>query len=219
MLKHVYCLVTCVAMTLMGLAAADEPKQPARPAAVGMPSLRLLHQKAVQEELKMTDEQVKKVDEVAQKLKEEREAAIDKGEKPDLAKMVEKMDKAVAEFLKPEQLKRLKQIQLQVGGPRVFNNRELVKEMKITEAQQKKLKELQDEMAAEVKKIFEKDAESREEARKKVTDVNNKVREKIIDLMEGEQKARWKEKVGEPFKGVLPFGPPTEPSGAKPDKA
>jgi hypothetical protein len=42
------------------------------------------------------------------------------------------------------------------------------------------------------------------------TELNVKVREKIIDLMEGEQKEKWKEKVGEPFKGVLPFGPPME---------
>jgi hypothetical protein len=209
MLRHIFSAAACMALLAAGLAMADDPK-PTRPA-VGMPSLRLLHQKAVQEELKMTDEQVKKVDAVAQKLKDEREAAIDKGEKPDLAKMVEKMDKAVAEFLKPEQLKRLKQIQLQVGGPRVFNNPELAKEMKITDAQQKKLKELQDENAAEVKKIYEKDAESRDEARKKVAELNNKVGERIIDLMEGEQKEKWKEKVGEPFKGVLPFGPPMEP--------
>jgi hypothetical protein len=207
MRKHFFSTVACVAL-LAWSATGDDPK-PMRPA-VGMPSLRLLHQKAVQDELKMTDEQVKKVDALAQKLKDEREAAIDKGEKPDLAKMVEKMDKAVAAFLKPEQLKRLKEIQLQVGGARVFNNPELVKEMKITDAQQKKLKELQDETAAEVKKIYEKDAESRDEARKKVTELNNKVREKIIDLMEGEQKEKWKEKVGEPFQGVLPFGPPME---------
>jgi DNA-directed RNA polymerase subunit F len=208
-------LAAVAVLALVGLAAADEPK-PMRP--VAMPSLRLLHQKAVQEELKLSEEQLKKLSDATQKFKEEREAAIDKGEKPDLTKLVASTDKAVAEFLKAEQLKRLKQIQLQVGGPRVFANAALAKEMKITEEQKKKLTDLQEETAAAAKKIFEKDADSREEARKKMTELNNKVREKIIDVMDGEQKEKWKEKVGEPFNGVLPFGPPMDPPAVKPDQ-
>ena len=76
------CLVAVLALVslLASPAWAQEPKRP--PLDLAFPTLRLLTQKAVQDDLKMTPDQVKKLDAAFKKMRKLRDDAEDAGKKP-----------------------------------------------------------------------------------------------------------------------------------------
>ena len=88
----------------------------------GMDGSALLSQKSVQEELKLTEDQIEKVKKVGEdinaKFADDRKAAgKDMEKQAELRKKIsEERTKALAAVLKPEQTKRLHQIEVQVGG-------------------------------------------------------------------------------------------------------
>jgi hypothetical protein len=182
--------------------------------------------KSVQQELKLTEEQVKKVGETV--------AEVDKKHEDDLAeirkiedmmergtKMRELMatkttevNKALADILKPDQLKRYKQIELQqranspFGGglAGVFATPEIATELKLTDDQKEKIKGIGED--------FQKDAaDARANAggdfaamQEKMTAMRKEVTTKITGLLTDEQKKTWKEMTGEPFEVKYPMG-------------
>jgi hypothetical protein len=83
---------------------------------------------------------------------------------------------------------------------------DIAKEMQLTDEQTRKVREIRDAAMKEMAKVFEGGADSREEARKKMTEINKANDEKLLKLLSDEQKAKWKDLVGEPFKGELKPG-------------
>jgi hypothetical protein len=199
-------LLTLTLAFVVLLPRAEGAAGPAVPVARA-PLLRFLNQKAIRDELKVTADQMKKVGEAVKQLREKREAALDRGEKVDRMDLLKDMDSSVGVILKPAQLKRLRQIALQMNGAAVLGRREFAKYLKLSADQQKKLKALQKESAAAARKLFEGDY-TREEARKKLAGLNVQVYHKIVAVLNADQKAKWKALAGEPFKGVLRRGPP-----------
>ncbi len=190
----------------------------------------LVMNKSVQEELKLTDEQKKaftdgqkesfglmgKIDftEFA-KLKdlkaEERDAKIAEMMKP----INEFNEKLLEKNLKPEQVKRLNQIARQQLGVQAFGQADVQKELAFTDDQKKKVKGILDDLKEDVAEITKSGTEKGKggfpgrlsaEAREKITKLNDKAKDSILDGLTADQKSKWKESVGEPFELKNPFG-------------
>jgi Spy/CpxP family protein refolding chaperone len=167
--------------------------------------LFLLSQKSVQEELKLSDDQVKKFTDLGEKAREEFGKLRDLS-REDRQKKAEELskanDKAIAETLKADQLKRLKQIHWQQQGARAFSDPEVATALNFTAEQKDKLKAVQEEAQKEMRALRE-NGGNRDEARKKSEEIRKASNDKQMAILTDEQKAKWKELLGEPFKGEI----------------
>lgn len=168
----------------------------------------LLANKSVQEELKLSDEQQEKlkkaVEEVNAKFKDDLAAAgMDREKRQKVRGEINTaIAKTAGDILKPEQLKRVKQIEAQVAGVRAFAIERIQKELKLTDKQQEKIKELGETLRKDREEIFKDigtDREKRQEATKKMLAKNKEALEKISSELTDEQKKTWKELTGAPF--------------------
>jgi Spy/CpxP family protein refolding chaperone len=176
------------------------------PGGGAMSGLMLLGQKSVQDELKLTDDQVAKIKAAGEKQREALGGGLSREEaqqkRQELAKENEKL---VADLLKPDQAKRLKQISLQVQGARALANPDIAKQLNITEDQKRQIQEIQQEAGQQLQGLFQ--GGDREAAQKKMAEVRKSTNEKVMKLMTADQQAKWKEMTGEPFKGEISLFP------------
>lgn len=165
----------------------------------------LLQQESVQKELKLSEEQVKKIKELSEKQRESFRGLRDLSQEERRTKMQEAAkanEKAVGEILKPEQLKRVKQISLQRQGARALSNPEIAKVLNLTSEQTDKIKKIQEEARAGRGQRGQ-GGRLDEEARKKLEEARKATNEKIMGVLTAEQKTKLKEMTGEPFKGEI----------------
>src|SRR5262249_57012858 len=131
-----------------------------------------------QEELKMTEDQVAKVTAAATKQREAMQGLRDLDRQEQLKKMQEmnkESEKTAAEILKPDQAKRFQQIALQQKRTRAFTDEAVVKELKLTDEQQKKIKDIQDEAAKQRRELFgQGGGAAAADARQKMEELNKK---------------------------------------------
>jgi Spy/CpxP family protein refolding chaperone len=173
----------------------------------GVGPLMLLAQKPVQDELKLTDEQGKQIREQMRKQRETFGGLQDLAPEERRQKMEEiarANEKFLAEVLEPGQRKRLRQINLQLQGPRAAVNPQVAAGLNLGDEQKKQLRDLQQDAFSEMRKIREESNDPRE-LRTRMADFTRKMNEQVLKLFTAEQKARWKEMTGEPFKGKLEF--------------
>src|SRR5262249_42296862 len=164
--------------------------------------------KSVQDELKLTEDQTKTVAEASRKQMTARQSLRDL-EGAEREKKTQELnkeaEKVVADTLKPEQAKRLKQISLQQQGAQAFNNPEIAKELNITDEQKQKIKTIQEDAMKEMRTLFQPGGD-RTEAMKKIQELNKATNDKVMGVLTADQKTKWKEMTGEPFKGEIRFG-------------
>jgi Spy/CpxP family protein refolding chaperone len=189
-----------VAVLTVAFSLSQAQQQRQRPGGGGFGGgvMFLLGQKSVQEELKLSDEQIQKVKELSVK---QREALQDVPQEERRAKMQEinkANNEAVAKILKPEQLKRAKQISLQQMGASALRNEEVAKALKISEDQKDKIREIQTK-AREESQGLGRD----EEGRKKRQEITKATNEKVMGVLTAEQKTKLKEMQGETFTGKI----------------
>ncbi|MCI0458727.1 MAG: hypothetical protein L0Z62_17350 [Gemmataceae bacterium] len=212
-------LAITVAALLSGRAVAQNQVQPAQPAqpeptrliapgVMNNPQLILLNQKPVQEDLKLTNEQTKKVGELQQKQR----AAL-KGANPRerLAKMKEVNDaiqKDIKEMLKPEQSKRLGQLQVQQRGLNAFFDPQIAKDLGLTPDQQRQVREAIQGVGQQRQTIIQANQGNAQAIRDKLAELDKATMEGIVRSLTDEQRTKWKGMAGEPFKGVLPGAGP-----------
>jgi hypothetical protein len=111
-------------------------------------------------------------------------------------------DKAIAGVLKEDQLKRIKQIELQVGGLRALGKEDVQKELKLTDKQKEDLKSINEEVSKDTREIMMdvgRDREKRAEAQKKVAELSKKALDKFTEKFTDDQKKLFKEMTGEKF--------------------
>lgn len=178
--------------------------------------LFLAGQKSVQDELKMTEEQVKGVEKLAEKSREGFKGGFkdfkDLSDEEKKAKMEERVkemtekgkenDKAVAELLKADQVKRLKQIALQQQKTSAFTSSDVAEALKFTDEQKEKIKTIQEDARKERGELKGGD---REENKKKYETLQKATEEKLQGVLTDDQKSKWKELQGEAFTGEIKF--------------
>jgi Spy/CpxP family protein refolding chaperone len=168
----------------------------------------LLDQKSVQDELKLSDEQIKKVKALSEKQRESfrgqrgQRGQRDEETRKKMEEARRAADKTVAEILKPEQLKRVKQISLQQQGARALSNPEVESALKLTDAQISKIKSIQEETRTARGQRGQR-GQRDEAARKKLEEARKATNDKLMNVLTDEQKAKWKELTGAPFKGEI----------------
>ena len=123
----------------------------------------------------------------------------------------ESTQKAVAEFLKPEQLTRLHQCSTQVRGAMAFADPEIAKKLNITDAQKGEIKTINEESAEQMREIGQGFQDDREGTMKKMAEHRKETLAKIVAKLNDEQQKTWKELIGSPFEYVpTPFRRPNQ---------
>jgi hypothetical protein len=170
----------------------------------------LLANESVQKELKLDEKQVEKSKTLDEKMSAEMgekfQGLGDLEPQERRAKMMEinreisaSALKAAGEFLKPEQIARLKQIAYQVRGAQSFNDPDVAKKLNITDEQKSEIEKIQRESMQEMRAIFQDAGDDREAAMKKAGELRKQVQAKIEGKLNDEQKKTWKGMVGAPF--------------------
>jgi len=188
----------------------------------------LLANKSVQEEMKMTDEQKTKAKEVSEtatkKMTEMREKLRDLSREEQTEKrktmtkeMDEEVTKAIAGILKPEQIKRLDQIELQTKTWRAFTDEAVVAKLKLSDEQKEDVKKLSEEFAKDsgfggrgqggrpgaggTPGVNRPGAGGGDiqEMLKKMQAKNQENLEKLVKVLNADQQKVWKDMTGEKF--------------------
>jgi Spy/CpxP family protein refolding chaperone len=170
--------------------------------------LILLRQKSVQEELKLPADTVQKIRAFTRKQWEavqEAEKLSGDEQRKKFVHLAEENDRFLATTLSAEQRKRLDQIAMQVAGLLWVGRRHIARELNLTEEQRKKLRQLHAEARKDVEAVLH--GESKESIKGKLKELREANRKQLMSLLTDEQKAKWKEMVGPPFKGELRFEP------------
>ena len=128
-------------LLLLPLAALAQPPMPPR---LLPPPHLLLHQKSVQDDLKLTQQQFLKIRELMfrdmQQLKQLQASLPAEEFKQKMHEMFKEKDKKVVALLQPSQQKRFKQIVLQLKMPRVFTEDAVATQLKLDEDQQQQMR-------------------------------------------------------------------------------
>jgi len=178
----------------------------------------LIGNESVQKELKLDDKQIEKVKEIAAKNREKMTAAQEETKDLDQEERRTKMTalgkemnestlKALAEFVKPEQIARLHQISHQVRGANAFTDPEVAKKLSLTDAQQSEIKSIVDDSNTARREIFQSLNDDREAGMKKLAELNKETLAKVTAKLNDEQQKTWKEMIGSPFEIVFPPRP------------
>jgi hypothetical protein len=191
---------------------------------LGGRDLHLLSQKAVQADLKLTDDQVRKAGQLAEKRHEvfRRGRNLSPEEWRGKFEELASQEKALTDLLEPQQSRRLHQIALQLRGADAFGDPVVVAALHLTSEQKNQIQKAQDE-AHHPSGGHRFDP--RPEGVKKGEEHPRSVRERIVSVLTEEQKERWKELIGEPFKGEIrpprregPGPPPQGPPWGGPSR-
>jgi hypothetical protein len=162
--------------------------------------------KDVQADIKVTDEQKEKLSAFEAKQAEARGALQGLSREERMTKMQEmakEAETALAEILKPDQVKRLKQIVLQVSGMGAFATPAVQTGLTLNDEQKEKIKAISSETMTENQGVRQGDG-TPEEKQKKVAENNKNALAKVKELLTAEQKTKWTEMVGAPYTGSLP---------------
>jgi Spy/CpxP family protein refolding chaperone len=173
----------------------------------------LLRRPEVQAELKLTDDQKTKVTEMLQKLRESqqargqdlRDASPEERQKIMAAVQAEQM-KQVNAILNTDQQKRFKEISLQQQGYSALAQPAVADELKLTDDQKSKLKDIVQHQQEAMREIFQSAGGDRAAAQEKMQTLRKETDDKIAALLTDDQKNNWKAMLGGPFK--------LEPAGA-----
>lgn len=164
----------------------------------------------VAKELGLTDAQKGKLDELQRKQMEQMMAMFQSGERPsqeEMQKMMKKRqedeDKALKEILDAKQQGRLKELWIQRMGNSALMVPEIQKELKMTDAQLEKVKNLQAKQGEANRAVFEK-VQSGEIDRSEIRAImerNNKIlNEELGKVLDDEQRGKLKAMGGAEFK-------------------
>jgi hypothetical protein len=108
----------------------------------------------------------------------------------------EENQKVIAGVLKPEQVKRLKQIELQLQGVFALRSEELVKALDLTDDQKRQIKTLVADLENGGLNLVQTDPAERQKAWRKLL---KEAVEKIPSLLTPDQRKKWEELTGKPF--------------------
>jgi hypothetical protein len=191
--------------------------------------LGLLQNESVQKELNLTSDQVSKVKDVAKEIGDKhqeefaalrdlsREERQEKGRA--LRKTIhEEAKKSLAGVLKPEQEKRLHQIELQQMHARAFSDPDVQAALKLSDDQKDKLKTINDDAQKEMESMFPgrrggagggggQQGGNREENRKKMQTLQKETMDKSLAVLNDQQKKEWSDMLGTPFEVQRPQRP------------
>jgi hypothetical protein len=171
--------------------------------------LLLLRQKSVQQDLKIPADVAKKITDFTHKQHEAVLEARKLGEeerRQKFALLEKENNQFLTETLSEGQRKRLDQITLQLTALHQLLRPRIAKALNLTPEQHEKIKDLQREARKDVEDILH--SKNRDERHDKMAKHREEIRKKIEVVLTDDQKAKLKERLGEPFTGQLLFEEP-----------
>jgi hypothetical protein len=192
-------------------AAAQVPEEQRKQVVEALGPQFIVYREKVLDELKVTDEQREKLmQNLMERIMEtgpfldslkdagpEREKKLEEHRKDARAKLA----KQLKELLQPEQLKRWRQVTLQLEGPFALGQEDLRKDLKISQQQVMKFMAIVQDLHKKVEPLI-KEAHSGgnpEEIRPKVEQIRKDHATQIEAVLTDDQKKQWKELLGPPF--------------------
>jgi hypothetical protein len=172
----------------------------------------LLLNESVQKELTIDKEQAEKVKEAVLQIQDKHKDEFAKlrdlsqderrAKGQELSRTVSaEVLKAVGEMLKPDQIKRLKQIDLQQIGAQAFARPEVQTALSLKDDQKEKIKTISEDIAKQIGDLRQ-DRTNAQANRDKITALRKEIQEKIQAVLTDDQKKTWKDLTGEPFQVV-----------------
>jgi hypothetical protein len=174
------------------------------------PFLALLSNASVHEELKLDAGQIDKAKQVAALARQDLTTARHSLQRLDgeeqakkgrerTAKIYADAHKAVNEFMKPEQVKRLNEITHQVQGAKAFTDEQVQRHLKLTDVQKSDIEEINRQEMHEMRSIFQDNRGDPEGAMKKMADLHKQTLSKAEAKLTPTQLESWKNLCGAPF--------------------
>jgi hypothetical protein len=194
---------------MLPIKRAPQSAQPPGALRFGLTLLMLLKQKSVQDELKLTEAQVVVAEEAAKKEMEAFNELLSVATEEYAKRWKElskESDRLAAKILNPGQAKRLRQISLQVQGPRVFIDPQLSQDLRLTEDQKQQIEKIVEETDQQMRQLFEPGRMFVEA--KTLEELTTNAKDKILKLLTAGQRTKWKEMTGERFAGPISHGQP-----------
>ncbi len=181
----------------------------------GLQAPILLVNKGVQKEVKLTDEQRDKFRQIVKEVHDKYQPDLQKARaardnkkllqltRDSTQETTDKVNKAIPVVLKPEQAKRLRQIEIQVNSLVSLNKPDIQKELKLTAKQKEEIARIGDGLKSDLAELF-KDAANGPllklpEAARKARTLSDEATKKALDTLSSEQKKTWNEMTGEKF--------------------
>jgi hypothetical protein len=169
----------------------------------------LLEDEEVRKELQLSDEQTTHVKEVYRSARLRARSALErlnleekqKGSSALFNKASDETLAAVSSFLKPEQIKRLKQIHVQAEGFRAFAEPEVRRALRLTDEQAKKLDDIRSETMEELHQVFRSSPRASyfRENLKRMSAVRRKALARCVAVMTADQRTAWEQMSGPIF--------------------
>jgi Spy/CpxP family protein refolding chaperone len=159
----------------------------------------VLRREDVRKELELLEDQLQKLEKLAESRREKVRQAFSGAEgssreerfqkmRQQLQKLQQETDREIGEVLLPHQMKRLRQLALQLrlrGGAQALLNDRTTEELGLSAEQKENLQK--------------KAAEVEEQLRKKYAELRKQAQDEILRSLTPAQQAKWKELVGDPF--------------------
>lgn len=165
---------------------------------------RLIADPGVQKELKLTPAQLGKLRVALVKMRQDHREDFAKLREASLVQRMQIMRvigedarKAIGGVLNDKQMKRFKQILWQQGGFRALRDPEVQKELKITEEQRDKFREIAQDTLKQLRDLLQ--GGNADDAQEGLQKIRKAAREKAEAELTDEQKKTWTEMKGKPF--------------------
>jgi Spy/CpxP family protein refolding chaperone len=189
------CLAGAVALSLLPSLASAQPGRGGG-AFGGGGDMMLLNDENVQKDLEILDSQKEKLAALREKIGEEMRALFQGGAgggsdaREKIREKMEGFQKEVTEILLPHQRDRLKQIGVQSRLRFGSTSNAIGDALELSDDDKKKLADKDKELTAEMNK--------------EIAKIREKYRDKLLDVLGPEQKAKWKQLVGNPVEFAAP---------------
>lgn len=181
----------------------------------GFGGMGVLMSPAGQKELGLSDEQVEKVRDLARSTGEQMREKMGSLQDLDRQERREKMMDAMREvqqstrsklkdILKADQIKRYDQINLQMTGINAFHQPEVAEKLNLTDEQKDKIASIESDLRKEMEGLREQNQGELRAAFQKMRQQQDEAKDKVVALLDDDQKAAWKEMTGKPFE--MPAG-------------
>jgi hypothetical protein len=168
--------------------------------------------KSVQEELKLGEEQVAQITKIPVLVKVKNQEELDRVAKErqkyftstgGLTRTTQdETIKRMLDILKPEQRRRLRQIEIQQAGMDAFTREDVQKQLKLTSEQKKDIRAISDDIFKQIvnaRKELLRNPQKVTEVRRKLVGLRKTGMEKMISQLTDPQRKIWKAMAGPPF--------------------
>jgi serine/threonine protein kinase len=179
----------------------------------------LMYQPSVQNELQLSDEQRQRLAKLYDALDLDRKKDETRQQRLERAR---RRKDGIAKVLSKEQMKRFTQISIQVRGGLAFSDPDVVLALGLTEEQKKQISDLQECSHPGGPPPEERGLRPPDRPRGPFKhfggpgEARERMLKRTLEVLTPDQRRKWEELTGEPFKGELHFGGRPKPPGPRP---